>query len=384
VSTVAARAALRPTHAVVDLGAYRRNLQAIALHVAPTPVKAVVKANAYGHGLVPVAAAAVEAGAARLAVAYADEALALREAGVDAPLMVLGGLADDELPALVEAGAVLAATSPWRLARIDEAAASVGRTAVVHLEIDTGMTRLGDPWQRSDLIEASLAARHVEVEGVYSHFARSDEGDLGPTSEQLARFHEALRHYDRLGVDVPPVRHIANSGAVLQLPGARLDLVRVGIASYGIYPDRATARTIDLEPVLVWRSQLVHVSEVDAGTAVSYGGTWVAPRRTRIGTVPVGYGDGYFRALSGRAEVLVAGRRVPQVGRVCMDQMMVDLGPGSTDAEGAPVVLIGTDGTETVSADDLAERAGTIAYEVLTNISARVPRVYVGGAPAAD
>ena len=372
-------AVLRPTHAVVDLGAYRRNLQAIARHVAPTPVMAVVKANAYGHGLVPVAEAAVGAGAARLAVAYAEEALTLRAAGVQAPLMVLGGLADDELPPLIEAGVVLAATSPWRLARIDEAAASIGRRALVHLKIDTGMARLGDPWHRSDMIEASLTARHVDVEGVYSHFARSDEEDLSPSVEQLARFQEALRHYERLGAAVPPIRHMANSGAVLQVPESRLDLVRAGIASYGVYPDRATARTIDLEPVLSWCSRLVHVSEVDEGTAVSYGGTWVAPRRTRIGTVPVGYGDGYFRALSGRTDVLVGSRRVPQVGRVCMDQMVVDLGPGSDEQEGAPVVLIGSAGDETISADDLAERAGTIAYEVLTNISARVPRVYRDG-----
>jgi alanine racemase len=366
---------IRPTRVEVDLGQLGRNLQAIRQHVGTAKVMAVVKANAYGHGLVPVAREMVKGGADSLGVALLEEAVLLREAGITAPILVFGGIAETQIPIFIRHDLTLTAPSIDKLNLIDNAAAAMGVTARVHLKIDTGMERLGIHHYSADkLLEASLKVQHVQVEGIYSHFANSDAADLTHAREQLARFQEVLSFYEKRSLPMPQ-RHIANSGGVLQLPESHLDLVRPGIMLYGVYPSRECARTVSIQPALTWKSHVAYFKVVQPGQPVSYGSTWRSDHPVRIVTVPVGYGDGYFRALSNKGQVLIRGQRHPIAGRVCMDQIMVNLNWGTAYYRDE-VILLGKQGEAEISADDLADWAGTISYEVLTNINSRVPRVY--------
>ena len=368
--------AIRPAHVEVSLGAIAQNYDAIRAHVGSAQVMPVVKANAYGHGIVEVARHLMNHGAPCLGVALLEEAIVLRQAGITIPILVFGGVATRQIPQFIEHGLMMAASSVDKLRQIDEAAAAAKTKARVHLKIDTGMERIGVHWYSAEkLLEASLHFSNVEVAGIYSHFASSDDSDLSAAREQISRFLEVLDFYSKHGLQ-PPLRHIANSGGILQLPESHLDLVRPGIMLYGVYPSKEARRTVPLTPALSWKSQVVFFKVVQPGSPVSYGGTWQSDHQVRVVTVPVGYGDGYFRALSNRAFVLIRGQRHPIVGRVCMDQFMVNLEWG-TAYNGDAVTLIGRDGSETITAQDVADAAGTIAYEVLTNINSRVPRVYV-------
>lgn len=374
----------RLTRVVVRLDALAANLGAIRAHVGGAKVMAVVKANAYGHGLVPVARHLIASGADSLGVAFLEEGIALRQAGIAAPILVFGGIGGAQAPLFIQNDLALTAPSVEKLRFIDEAAAALGATARVHLKIDTGMERIGVHWYAAEkLLEASLRLRHTQVEGVYSHLANADAAPdaLDHARLQLERFLEVLAFYEKRSLPTP-CRHLANSGAVLQLPGAHLDLVRPGILLYGLYPSHECARTIAVRPALSLKSRVVFFKVVKAGNPVGYGSTWAPEVDTRVVTVPVGYGDGYFRALSNRASVLIRGQRRPIVGRVCMDQIMVDLGPNGTAYNGDEVVLIGDQEGETLLADELASLAGTIPYEVLTHLNERLPRVNEGGTSA--
>lgn len=367
----------RPTRCVIDLGALERNLRRIQDHVVDAAVMPVVKANAYGHGLVEVGRRLEQAGATSLGVAYVEEGVALREAGVGIPIHVLGGAVTRQIPLFLQHGLTFTAPSIDKLGQIDEAARAAGVRATVHLKIDTGMERIGVHHQNSArLFGAAAECASVDVVGVFSHFANADAADLSDARRQLDRFLVALDFFPEHGLPTP-LRHIANSGAVAQLPEAHLDLVRPGILLFGVYPAPETQRTIELEPVLSWLSEVIYFKVVPAGSPVSYGSTWAPPEQTRVITLPVGYADGYGRALSNRAEVLVGEQRLPVVGRVCMDQTMVDLGSG-TAYNGDEVVLIGGSGEDHITVEDVARWADTISYEVLTSISARVPRTYLG------
>ena len=367
-------ARLRPTYAVVRLSRLRANLAAVKKHVAPARVMAILKANAYGHGIEPVARALAPLADA-FGVALVEEGIALRRLGIATPILVFGGTWTRQIPLFLDHGLTITVPSLARLKDVEEAAAARGARARVHLKIDTGMERIGVHYYSAEgLLEAAARSAHVEVEGVYSHFANADGPDLADTRLQLERFLEVLRFYDRRSLP-SPLRHIANSAAVLRLPESRLDLVRPGILLYGVYPHPEAPRTVEVSPALSWQSRVVYFKVVRAGSPVSYGSTWSSDHPVRMVTVPVGYGDGYFRALSGGAEVILRGRRYRQVGRICMDQMMVNIEDG-TGYNGDEVVLIGEQGGERVTVEELAERAGTIPYEVLTAISERVPRVY--------
>ena len=368
--------ALRPTVVEVSLGRLADNFRAIQAAVAPAVVMPIVKANAYGHGLVPVARHLAELGARSLGVAFLEEAVALREAGLTLPILVMGGIFGDQVPVFLRHGLTLTASSVDKLRHIDETAGGLGVMAKVHLKIDTGMERIGVHYYSAQkLLERAAECRHCIVEGIYSHFANADAADLTSARLQLSRFLEVLTWYERHGV-LAPIRHMANSGAVLQLRESHLDLVRPGILLYGVYPSEEVAHTIEVRPALSWKSRVVYFKVVQAAHPVSYGSTWQSDHPVRIVTVPVGYGDGYFRALSNVAHVLIRGKRYPVVGRVCMDQIMVNLEWDSA-YNGDEVVLIGADGDALVTCEDVAEWAGTIPYEVLTNINTRVPRVYV-------
>jgi alanine racemase len=366
----------RPTVVEVSWACLGENLRAIERAVAPAAVMPIVKANAYGHGLVEVARHLVAAGARSLGVAFLEEAVALREAGIALPILVMGGILGAQIPVFLRLGLTLTASSVDKLGHIDEAARDLGVTARIHLKIDTGMERIGVHYYSAHrLLERAAESQHCAVEGIYSHFANADAADLGSARVQLARFLEVLEWYDRRGVP-PPLRHMANSGAILQLPESHLDLVRPGILLYGVYPSAEVRRTIAVRPALAWKSRIVYFKVVTPGHPVSYGSTWQSDHPVRVVTVPMGYGDGYFRALSNVAQVLIRGKRYPVVGRICMDQIMVNI-EWDTAYNGDEVVLLGADGEEVITCEELAGWAGTIPYEVLTSINTRVPRVYV-------
>ena len=365
--------ALRPTTALVDLGALHRNVAAVRARVGAARIMGIVKANAYGHGLVPTSRALLEAGVERLGVAFLEEGIALRRAGVKAPILVLGGIIGNQVRHFLEFDLEITASSPYKLEQIEEVAVAMGKRAQVHLKIDTGMERIGIHWDTAPkLIEAAARARHCDLAGVFSHFASADAPDPRYTQLQLERFLECVALFPRYGMETP-LRHIANSGGILQHPNSFLDMVRPGILLYGVYPSATVEKTVPVEPVLSLETRVVYFKVVREGSPVSYDGTWVAPRDTRVVTLPVG--DGYPRALSGRAEVLIGGRRHPVIGRITMDALMVDIGEASA-FNGDRAVLIGRDGEEEITVEEVAGWLGTIPYEVLTAINTRVPRGY--------
>jgi alanine racemase len=369
-------ARLRPTYVTVSLKRLRANLEAVRSHVERAQVMAVLKANAYGHGLEAVARCLAPQADA-FGVALVEEGIALRKLGIERPILVMGGIWTRQIPLFLEHSLTFTVPSLARLADIEQAAAALGRKARIQLKIDTGMERIGiHHYSAEPLLEAAARSPHVVVEGIYSHFANADAPDLAPTRLQLVRFLEVLRFYERRSLP-PPLRHIANSAALLRLPETHLDMVRPGILLYGVYPYAEAPRIVEVKPALAWRSRVVYFKVLEPGSPVSYGSTWQSNHRVRLVTVPVGYGDGYFRALSSRASVVLRGQRHPQVGRVCMDQMMVNIELGEA-WNGDEVVLIGEQDGASVTVEELAEWAGTIPYEVLAGISARVPRIYEG------
>ena len=368
----------RPTYVEIDLDQLTANYRAVEAAVAPARMLPVVKAGAYGHGLVEVARLFESFGPAGLAVAFLEEGAKLREAGIVCPILVMGGLDTAQIPAFLHFSLTMTVSSGQAVGPIEEAAGRLGTVARVHAKVDTGMGRMGvRPEGAAELLDALLRSRHVELEAVYSHFATADEPDPAQTLDQMATFRRVVSYFgDR---DLPmPTLHLANSGAVLQHPGSYLDLVRPGLMLYGVYPTDTIPRTVGIEPALTWRSTVVLSKPLPAGSPVSYGATWTPDRDTRIVVVPMGYGDGYPRLLSNRGEVLIGDRRHPVVGRVCMDQFMVDVGPDTDVRVGHEVVIIGSQGDERITANELAAWAETIPYEILTGISSRVPRQYRG------
>ncbi len=374
---------MRATRALIDLEAIRHNAQFLReLSLANDPPPALcpsVKANAYGHGVVPVAQTLAEAGAESLAIATVSEGVVLREAGLRVPLLLYGIADPSEMAELVTHGLSPAVGDAEYAEQLAAACRSAGLKIRVHLWVDTGMTRVGcAPEELLSLADSVSAHPELEIAGVGSHFARADEEATETTQTQLQRFLRAAGDMSEAG-HRGMVLHIANSGGILQAPRSHLQMMRTGIATYGIAPDPALAGRAALRPAMRLVSRLALRRRVSAGTAVSYGGTWIAPEDTWIGLVPAGYADGIPRALSNRGEVLVEGperpRRVSIAGRVCMDQFMVDLGPGRPPDRWSEVTLMG--GELAPSAQEIASVVGTIPYEILTGISARVPRVHL-------
>ena len=374
---------LRPTQVEVDLSRLTANYHAIQRHVAPAAVMPILKANAYGHGLVEVARHLQSLGAPYLGVAFLEEGILLRQAGVTTPILVLGGIIGNQVPLFLAHDLTLTASSIEKLGQIEAAARAIGVRAKVHLKIDTGMERIGVHYYSAEpLLEASLAGTHFEVEGIFSHFANADAADPAYSQLQLDRIHGVLAFYACRGLPPPPLRHMANSAALARFPATHFDMVRAGLLLYGVYPSAAVPRTVDVRPALSWKSRVVYFKVVQPNHPVSYGSTWQSDHPVRIVTVPVGYGDGYFRALSNRAEVVIRERRYPVVGNVCMDQLMVNI-EWQTAYNGDEVILLGeAEGGAAVTVEELAEWAGTVPWEILTNINTRVPRVYKEGSAA--
>jgi alanine racemase len=357
----------------VNLAAIERNVVTLRRGLSDgASLCAVVKGNGYGHGAVPAARAALAGGATWLAVATADEALELRADGIGGPILVMGAISAEELPVALAARADLVA---WTERFADAVQAAAGSTARVHVKLDTGMGRLGTRSEREALrvAERVAAAPELELAGAMTHFASAD-GDQEFVAAQLERFEPFVSQVRRLAPGL--IVHAANSAATLRSPESHYDLVRCGIAIYGCDPMNEDPTAHGLEPALELSSYVAAVKPAAAGDSAGYGRRFVAERETWIGTLPIGYADGVRRALSNNCDVLVGARRYPLVGTVSMDNIAIDLGPETGVRIGERGVLIGADGSERQSAEELARRIGTISYEILCGISARVPRVY--------
>lgn len=376
---LAAARNVRPAWLEIDMAALRANFAEIKRVAGDTPVAAVVKANAYGHGAVPVARELLACGAARLAVATVGEALELRAADIAAPIMLLGLVASPEEAALaVKYNVITPVCSRDMAAWLSAAAVAQGKVAAVTLVADTGMGRIGFACTDEDVAEAARIAAlpNLTVCGMFSHFATADELDKAYAHEQAAKFADFAARLAAAGVNLP-CKTLANSAGLMELAAAHHDLVRAGIILYGYYPSAEVDSSIlSLTPVMSLKALLTWVKEVPGGTAISYGRTHITAAPAKIATVPVGYADGWNRLQSNNGCVLVAGQRCPIVGRVCMDQFMVDV--SGTDAKtGDEAVLIGRQGAEQITADEVAARYGTISYEVTSALLPRLPRKYV-------
>lgn len=366
----------RPTVAEVDLDAIRENCKALLGHTrGATKGLAVVKANGYGHGDVAVARASLEAGATWLGVALVEEGARLREAGVDAPILLLVEATPEAAKEIVFRELTPSVFTRAGAAALADAASAAGKTIGVHVCVDTGMHREGAP--DDEAVELALYTDrlpNLEVEGLWSHLAVADERGHPFTDRQIERFAEVCGRIERSGLEVP-LRHLANSAATIAHPDAHHDMVRMGIALYGLYPEPWMREACSLSPAMRLVSQVGAVRRVRAGEGISYGLEYAPERDTSIACVLIGYGDGYPRQLTNRGEILVGGRRRRIAGRVTMDQTMVDLNGGDDVRTGDEAVLIGRQGDEEVTAGELAELIGTIHYEIVCNISSRVPRV---------
>ena len=366
---------VNPTQLFVDLDAIARNLARLRDAGGGRDLIVAVKADAYGHGLVPVARR-IEPDVAFFGVATVSEALALREAGIEKPILKLSPTLPDELPDAVRARLTITVSSFADVAAAASVAGAQGAILPVHIKIDTGMRRVGVlPAEAAALARGVAEADGVELDGVFTHLAVADvEGELEFTERQLSEFLAAVSAVQG-GVGEIPWIHAANSAGILNLDLGGTNAIRPGIAMYGSSPDW-NSKGLELEQTARWTSRITLVKTVEAGESVSYGRTWAPDEVTRIATVAVGYGDGYSRLNSSRGRVLIDGRSYPVVGRVCMDQILVDLGPDSTIEPGAEVVLMGASGDERITPQELADLMGTIPYEVTCLITSRVPRVY--------
>ena len=378
--TITTNGVVRPTLVEVDLARLAKNYRAIRDKVVPAKMMPILKANAYGHGLVQVARLMETLGADYLGVAVMEEGIMLREQGIHAPILVLGGILGNQLPYFIQHNLTITASSVDKLWHVDEVAEQLGMVAKVHLKIDTGMERIGVHYYSAEsLLETTLQCKHIDVEGIFSHFAKSDSADLSYSRLQLERFQEVLSFYEKHALSPPRYRHMANSGGILQLPEAYFDIVRPGLLLYGVYPSPEITRSVAVQPALSWKSRVVYFKVIQPGHPVGYDSTWESDHMVRAVTVPVGYGDGYFRSMSHQAEVIIRGKRYPVVGTISMDQIVVNI-EWDTAYNDDEVILIGEMGAEQINAEMLATWAGTIPYEIMTNINTRVPRVYRGKA----
>ena len=361
-------------YAAVDLSAALKNME--RMHEALSP-----QTDGYGHGAVPIGRELEKLPYVfGYATATAEEAFILRRAGLKKPMLILGYTFPYSYEELIMQRIRPAVFRKDALEVLDACAEKMGKKAVVHVKVDTGMSRIGIRPDEEGLffMEWLFGLKHIEVEGIFTHFARADEADQTPALAQLEQFTAFVAEAERRVGKQIPLKHCSNSAGILTLPQANLSLVRAGITLYGLSPSEEVTRDIlSLRPVLSLKSRLVYVKEIEAGTPVSYGGTFVAKERMRIATVPVGYGDGYPRSLSGKGSVLIRGKRASILGRICMDQFMVDVSaiPGVT--EGDEVTLIGADGREEITMEELGALSGRFNYELACDLGKRIPRVYL-------
>ncbi len=364
----------RPVWAEVDLGAIAHNVEQIRKVTASNAqICAVVKADAYGHGAIAVARTVVQAGADRLAVAILNEALELRRAGFLVPILLLGYTPEHQAPIIVDHDITQTIFSMESAKALSKAAVAAGKVVNVHIKIDTGMGRIGiRPEDAGEFAQAVASLPGVKIEGVFSHFATSDSADKTFTHEQYRRFTSGLAEIEGKGIQIP-IRHIANSAATLDLPHMHLDMVRPGIILYGLWPSDEMDHKIELRPAMKLKAQVGFAKDMPSHTSISYGRTYFTKEASDIATLPVGYADGWSRLLANKAHVLIRGERAPLVGRICMDQCMVDVThiPGVTTGDEALLF-----GESSLPVEEVANHMGTINYEIVCMVGKRVPRLY--------
>lgn len=382
---------MRPTFLEINLDQLKTNLQNIRTHTK-TKIMVMVKANAYGHGIDGVAPF-IEPYTDYFGVALVEEGIHLRNLGIKKPILVAGGTLIEQLPLFFDYDLILTASSPDLLTATDHLASSRRQRIKVHLKIDTGMERIGvHEYEAESFLSQSLAcSQFVEVDGIYTHLANSEvnmesigyvpqsgmpidtsTSKLVDSKIQLQRFEQVTDFYKKNNLQIP-MRHVCNSGGILNLPEAHFEMVRAGVIFYGVYPARDIEKKIEVKPALTWKSKVAYSKITQPGRSVSYGSLYqVEDSPKRLVTVPCGYADGYFRRMTNQASVLINGKKYPQVGRICMDQFMVNVGDDDVKV-GDDVILLGDE----IEAENLADWCGTNEYEVMTNINTRVPRVFV-------
>lgn len=367
--------------AIVSLDAVAHNFREMRKNIAEdTKVIAVVKADAYGHGAVQIARLVEEYDYIwGFATATEEEAIELRRAGIKKPILVLGIVFEEYYPELIRYDIRPAVCEADSAEKLSKEALRQGKTVHIHLALDTGMTRIGfaDVPQSVETIKQIQMLPNLEIEGIFTHFARADEYDRSPALVQLERYLDFLKLLEDAGIKIP-LLHCSNSAGIIRIPEANLSMVRAGITIYGIYPSSEVERDkIKLETAMEIKSHISYLKDVSPGTAISYGGTFVASKPMKVATIPVGYADGYPRQLSGKGWVLIHGQKAPILGRVCMDQFMVDVTDIPNTSSGDEVTLIGRDGNEVITAEEFGELSGRFSYEFICCISKRVPRVYI-------
>lgn len=378
---------IRPAYVEINLDHLAHNIREVRrLAAKDAQVMAVIKADGYGHGAVKIAQTLLDNGADRLAVAVLDEAIELRQAGCKVPVFVLGYTQAERAQEVVSHDLEQSIYS-WEAAlALSQAAADQSKTVSVHIKIDTGMGRIGlQPNEETvELIKKIHALPNLQIKGLFTHFAVADEVDKTYTNQQFEKFIWVSSQLEKNGIHVE-LKHCGNSAAIIDLQGMHLNMVRAGIMLYGLAPSKdVLLQKLELRQVMSLKVRITHVKEIEAGQSVSYGRKFIADKKTKIASLPIGYADGYTRLLSGKAEALVKGQRVPVVGRICMDQCMIDV-TGIEDVQvGDEVVLFGQQGDGFISIDEVAEKLGTINYEIVCMISRRVPRVYVKNNEVAD
>ncbi len=368
---------MRPTHIEVDLSKIGHNLLQVRTLTAPgVKVMGVVKANAYGHGIVDVARYLESKQIDILGVAFVQEAVTLRDAGITKPILVFYGAMEDDFPLFVKHNLELTVASYEDASSLNDFLKAHNSKVKVHLKTDTGMGRIGVQYNSAAVLAERIARLpNIELTGVYSHLATSEGDDPEYVGLQLERFHSVIENLKKKGIEIEDI-HIANSGGIMHYPESHFTMVRPGIMLYGYPPGDKVPGSNTLRPPLSLRSKVGFVKDVGPDVSISYGRKFTTSQHTRIGTIPIGYADGYNRLLTNTSEVLIRGRRYPVVGTVCMDQIMVDLGNNSEVTAGDNVTLIGKDGNDAITAWELARHTGTIPYEILTSLSTRVPRIY--------
>ncbi|WP_320174271.1 alanine racemase [Maridesulfovibrio sp.] len=371
-----------PIWAEVDLSAIKHNFNEVQRLVnKQSKIMAVVKADAYGHGLTKIADCLNRAGADYFAVARLDEAVALRNHGIEKPILILGYTPPEATAELLEYNITQTVFSKDYASQLNAAASQIGKILKTHIKVDTGMGRLGlvDASHDGTFLESISAINrlpNLETEGLFTHFAASDEADKSSAFEQLGQFKNIIAAIERKGINIP-LKHAANSAAIIDLPESYLDMVRPGIMLYGLYPSNGVhQQNADLRPAMQIKARIAQTKEVPAGFRISYGHTYTTPIATKLATIPLGYADGYRRQLSSAGKVLVHGQHAPIVGRVCMDQSVVDVGKIDNVEDGDEVVIIGRQDQAEISAERMACELGTINYEIVSTLMARVPRIY--------
>lgn len=367
----------RPVWVEIDLDNLEFNLEQIKSNISgDTQIMAVVKANAYGHGAIPIARTLIKGGVHRLGVALPEEGVELREAGISLPIHVLGEAINGQFDLIIDYDLIPTVARMETLETLNNMARERGIRKKVHIKIDTGMGRIGlQAAEGINFIKYGAKLSNIELEGLMTHFATADEGDKEYTYKQWEKFKNLFQELEGAGIKVP-IKHAANSATIIDLRDFQLDMVRPGIALYGLLPS-SEVKAVKLKPVLSWKAKIDFIKEVPVGTPISYGATYITDKKSKIATIPLGYADGYSRLLSNKAYVLINGQKAPIRGRVCMDQFMVDITDIPDLRVGDEVVLIGNQGKNSITATDLACLIGTINYEILTNISLRVPRKYI-------